>query len=193
MGEVEIMIFKRFLLFGLLVTLYQVTPAAIDVGDLKGLVTLTEVFDYQCVHCHEMQDTINQVIKDNTHIKLRLIPVAIVNNNSLIEAASSYVVAKRTDYFENYHQYLMTGAISSEKVYHALVKMGVNMKSFVLEMHQPWVLNQMNEGMALLNKYHSGTPLTLVCPTNNVFKCSVFRGEVEPQLINRAIKEMANG
>ena len=102
--------FKRCLILLCLSLFSQVTLAAIVAGNPQGAVTLTEVMDYQCGHCHRMQPLINWLMVHDKHLKIRLIPVAIINKNSLVEATSSYVMAKNTNDFLKYHEFLMSRA-----------------------------------------------------------------------------------
>jgi hypothetical protein len=162
---------------------------AIVVGNPQGAVTLTEVVDYQCEHCHRMQPRINWLMAHDSQLKIRLIPVAIINNNSLAEAASSYVMAKTTNHFLNYHNFLLSRAVNTRGVVGILNNLHLKTKTFRFEMHQPWVLKEMEAGLALLKQYHSGTPLILIYPSGNPKKRFVFRGESDLKPIIRAIKE----
>lgn len=185
--------FKRCLILLTLLLISKATLAAIVVGNPNGAVTLTEVLDYQCGHCHRMQPLVNWLMDHDKHLKIRLMPIAIINKDSLVEATSSYVMAKNTPDFLKYHEFLMSKAVSAEVVDKALNKLHVNTKTFQSEMHQTWVLNEMERGLSLLKVYHSGTPLILIYRTDNPSKKIVFRGETDPRLIIRAIEDASNG
>lgn len=178
----------RLILLPLLL-LSQTTLAAIVVGNFQGSVTLTEVFDYQCGHCHQMQPLMNWLMDHDKNLKIRLIPIAVINKDSLIEATSSYVMAKNKSNFLKYHEFLMSKAVSAKGVGEALNDLRIDRKAFRIQMHQPWVLHEMQEGIALAKAYHSGTPLILIYRSDNPSNKSVFRGETDPRLIIRAIEE----
>ena len=184
--------FKRCLILLCLSLFSQVTLAAIVTGNPQGTVTLTEVMDYQCGHCHRMQPLLNWLMVHDKHLKIRLIPVAIINKNSLVEATSSYVMAKNTNDFLKYHEFLMSRAVGAKGVFIILNHLHLDTKTFQAKMHQPWVLNEMEAGLALLKKYHSGTPLILVYPTNNPSRKFVFKGETDPRVIIKAIQEASH-
>lgn len=163
--------------------------AAIIAGNPKGKVTLLEVMDYQCIHCHRMHPIINWLIIHDHNLKVKYIPVAIINHNSLVDAASSYAMANETHKFIQYHNYLMSHPVNTIGVYNILKRLNLNTEKFKRDMHSKWVLRQIKSGLSLLNKYHSGTPLILVYPSNQPNHIAVFKGETNPgQLIN-AIKE----
>lgn len=184
---------KRCLILLTLLLMSQSTLAAIVIGNPQGAVTLTEVLDYQCGYCHRMQPLINWLMAHDKHLKIRLIPIAIINKASLVEATSSYVMAKNTPDFLKYHEFLMSKAVSARGVDKALNDLHVDTKTFRSQMHQPWMLNEMRRGLALLKAYHSGTPLILIYRSDSPSKKIVFRGETEPRLIIRAIEEASHG
>ena len=184
--------FRRVMIILILlwmVGITQVAFGAIVVGNSQGSVTLTEVMDYQCDHCHRMQPVIHWLMAHNPSLKVRIIPVAIINKASLIEASSSYVMAKTTRYFLKYHTLLMSRAVTARDVAAILNQWPVNLKMFRSDMHQPWVLKEMESGLALLKQYHSGTPLIVIYPSNNTKRTTVFRGETDPQTLIHAIRE----
>lgn len=166
--------------------------AAIVVGNPQGQITITEVLDYQCIHCHNMQPFMTWLTAHHQAVKLRLIPVATINQASLVAAASSYVVAKNTHEFLPYHARLMSQAMSITEIMAALKETEADATHLQAQMHQAWIMREMQEGLSLLSQYHSGTPLLLVYPTNNPSKTIVFRGEPKPQMIIQAIKEVSH-
>lgn len=182
---------KRCLILLTLLLISQVTLAAIVVDNPQGAVTLTEVLDYQCGHCHRMQSLIDWLMVHDKNLKIRIIPVAIINKTSLVEATSSYVMAKNTPDFLKYHEFLMSRAVGAKGVRVALNDLHVDTKKFRSQMHQPWVLSEMERGLALLKEYRSGTPLILIYPTDNPSRKYVFRGETDPRVIIRAIQEVS--
>ncbi len=169
--------------------------AAIIIGNPKGKVTLTEVVDYQCSHCAKMDPIIQSLIVKNHDLKVRLIPVAIINNTSLVEATSSYVIANKTNYFIQYHEYLMTHPLNEEQVYQLLDYLKLNTPEFQHEIHNHWVLDQMKEGLSLLEQYSqsniphqtAGTPLILIYPSQDPSRKDVFYGETSAEKLSRAI------
>lgn len=183
---------KRYLILLCLLLTTQLAFAAIVVGNTQGKVTLIEVLDYQCGHCHRMQPMINWLMMHDKDLKIRLIPVAIINKDSLIEATSSYVVAKNTSDFLKYHEFLMSKAVGEKGVADALNSLHVDTKLFNSQMHQQWVLDQMKSGLLLLQKYKSGTPLILIYRTDNPSKKYVFSGESDPRVVIQTIQEITH-
>ncbi len=179
----------RLFLFIFMMCINPFAYGAIVIGNLQGTVTLTEVIDYQCEYCHRMQSLINWLMVHNKNLKIRLIPVAIINKNSLLEATSSYVIAKNTDDFLRYHKFIMSRTIDAKGITAILNRLHLGTKTFRAKRHQAWVFNEIKSGLALLKQYHSGTPLILIYSSNNPSKKVVFRGETDLRAIIQAIQE----
>ncbi len=170
-----LMMIKKLLVILLLSLFTQFAMAAIVVANPQGTVTLTEVLDYQCGHCRHMQTVINWLMTHDANLKIRIIPVAIINEYSLVAATSSYVMAKRLPNFLKYHEFLMSHAINARGIANILNQLHFNTQTCHSEMHQAWILKEMASGLALLKQYHSGTPLLLIYPNNNPKNPYVFR------------------
>ncbi len=168
---------------------FTLTQAAIVVGNPNGKVTLTEVMDYQCIHCHNMQPVVDYLLQHDPDLKVRVIPVAVVNDTSLYQASAGYVIAKESHDFMQYDHILMQRAYTQDQTADWLTQEHLNTPVFQSEMHQKWVLNNMAEGLSLLNQYHSGTPFFLITPTNKPSQAKVFAGETDPQAIIAAVEE----
>ncbi|MCW5590017.1 MAG: hypothetical protein KIT27_10220, partial [Legionellales bacterium] len=91
--------------------------------------------------------------------------------------------------FVQYHNYLMSRPMSAKSVYSVIKKLNLNTVQFYKDMHSKWVLMQIESGLSLLRKYHSGTPLIMIYPSNQSNHVSIFRGETNLRQLVSAIKE----
>lgn len=162
--------------------------AAILVANPSGNVTLLEVMDYQCPHCQHMLGVINNLAKNNPSLKVRLIPVAIENKTSLLEASAIYVLAEKSRYFKMTNDYFLKHKLDRRGVVAFLKGLPINQNKLFTQMHQKWILNEIESGLALLKHFKSGTPLILIYQTQGAKQLQIFRGEAKEALLQKAIE-----
>lgn len=162
--------------------------AAIVVGNPNGTVTLTEVFDYQCEFCRRQAGIISQLFNENTNLKIRLIPIGVINPTSVVQATALYALAKQHQWVWQIHQAFFSHRWTTNTVYRFLAHLPqVNFTHLIRVMHQPWIAKQLTSGMQLLEHFKTGTPLILVNPTCRPHQVFVFRGLASKMQLARAI------
>lgn len=167
--------------------------AAIIGGNPKGSVTLIEVYDYQCPHCRADYPAIQQLITNNADLKVRYMPVAILNEVSIYEAAAAISAANVNGGFEEFNALAMSGPVLNKTgVDNLLGQMGLTSPQFVASMHSQAVKQQMMEGLSFLKVEQSGTPLFIVYPTDNPKMSAVLKGEQEENELQEAINDAKN-
>ena len=165
------------------------SQAAIVIGNPNGKVTLTEVFDYQCPHCHRMYPLIEELIDQHPNLKVRLLPVAILNQTSLVEAAAAIAATQLPGKFQALSNIMMSARITTENAVYAVLKqLGLNTQDFQKAMHSKRVKKQMIEGLNTLKKYQAdGVPLLVISPTNRPAEEVIFEGEQSLITLEEAI------
>ncbi len=168
--------------------LLSVAQAGILLGNPKGAVTLVEVMDYQCVHCLHLQPSIDWLIEHDSQLKVVVMPVPLINQRSLIEAASVFVLARHHGDVARFHHALIDHAANPLPIVRKLLHAH---PGWVRELHQAWVKHQLDQGLALLQQAQSGTPLLLIGQTAHPQHAQVLRGEVSLRQLLTVIQEVS--
>lgn len=164
--------------------------AAVLVGNVRGNVTLIEVFDYQCLHCHQAFPVLEKLIDKNPNLKVRLMPVAIINQLSIYEAAAAIASTKYNGKFQEFTNLIMSQPILNKKgIDNALKQLGLTSPDFVKSMHSKFVESQITEGLKYLKAEKAGTPLFVIYPSNNPKVSAVFTGYRTYSVLQQAINE----
>lgn len=162
--------------------------AAIVAGNPRGSVTMIEVYDYQCPHCHKVFPAVQKLIDHNHNLKLRMMPVAILNQISIYEAAASIAATKYNGKFDEFTNLVMSQLpLTKEGVDNALKEIGLTSPKFVASMHSKEVEQQMMDGLRFLKLEHSGTPLFIIYPTKNAHLSKVLKGEQSYQTLQKVV------
>ena len=162
--------------------------AAIVVNNPKGNVTLTEVYDYQCPHCHRMYPIVAQLMQNNHDLKVRLIPTGILGRGSVMQAAFAYASTKYPGKFAQFNAASMSGQPLDGKQLVALIKrLGMDKQHTADILHQPWVEQQEKAGIELIQHYHAGVPLFLIYPTAHPKHKTVLIGEQSLKTLQQAV------
>jgi hypothetical protein len=178
----------RFLFSFLGLISSSLSYAAIEQGNLHGSVSMIEVFDYQCVHCHNDFKIVKQLEDHDNDLRVRLMPVAIVNTLSIIEASAAVVSSQYPDKFELFDQKAMgSHALNSLEISELLAKLGCNTPDFNHQMHSHFVEDQLNQGLAFLKNENSGTPLFIIYASNDPNRATVLSGEQSYSALQAAI------
>ncbi len=79
-------------------------------GNPKGDVTLVEFFDYNCPYCRRAIKDIDQLIKDDPKLRVVLIELPVIREESLGAAQVSIAVSRiAPDRFKDFHDKLLGG------------------------------------------------------------------------------------
>ena len=161
---------------------------AIVVGNPKGTVTMIEVYDLSCGHCHKMYPIVQKIIDKNPNLKVRLMPVAIINRTSLYEGAAAIAATHYNGKFQEFNNFVMTSPpLNNQEVTDELVRLGLHTPKFIKLMHSAFVKKQMMEGLNFLKVEHSGTPLFIIYPSANPKVSAVLKGEQSYQTMQKVI------
>src|ERR1700677_4611901 len=142
------------------------THAAVIAGNPTGNITLAFIYDYQCPHCHAMYPLLQTLEQEYPTLKIRMMPVAVLNQTSLIEASAA-IAATNTNQFQSFTDTVMSEpALSSNEVTSLLNNMGLNTPTFQKTMHSQAVKQQLLQGQSLMDASNQhGVPLFILYPS----------------------------
>lgn len=184
--------FRIILVISLLISALS-SQAAIVVGDPKGDITMVFVYDYQCPHCQRDYPVVRRTIAQHPHLKVKMMPTAIINHQSIYQAAAVIAAAKQSPkkFKKLTDAWLSNGHLSKRQIDRSLSALGLDSKQFKQSMHQDWVRQQMVNGLNLLKHVNSGkpeTPVFVIYPTNSPKVSKVLKGSQSYQRLNRLIE-----
>ena len=172
--------------------------AAILVGNPGGSISIDEVYDYQCPVCHENFPILMNLIEQNPNLKVRLLPVGVLSQLSIEEAAAAIVSTTYDDKFNEFNNTAMTVILSQSDFQILLNQMGLETLSFITAMKSEQTAAQIQEGLAELSDYQQvgqkvGVPLFVVYPSGNKSKEStvVLYGYQSLSVLQRAVDQVS--
>jgi hypothetical protein len=142
------------LIWGLFMGLFlsQISQAAILRGNPEGNIELIEVIDYQCPYCESDEPIVDEFLSRHPEVKLRLMPVAVINLTSIKEATAIFVSTNFAGKFESLHQQFLSKKLSDEAVDETLKEAGMDDSATLKAMHDPELQPLLQEGQSLLEK-----------------------------------------
>lgn len=169
---------SRLGLFSFLLVISLVAKGAIVMGNPKGDISLTEIYDYQCPHCQKMYPLILQLIDQNSDLKVQLLLVPFLNHESLIEAAIGIACAYYTDKFELFNAVAMSHSLkTNQDIKEVLDCLDLNNPKFIAELHSQIVKDQLNDSLRITKKYHITSVPVFLIYQNNIRDSFILRGE----------------
>jgi len=168
---------SRLGLFSFLLVISLVAKGAIVMGNPKGDISLTEIYDYQCPHCQKMYPLILQLIDQNSDLKVQLLPVPFLNHESLIEAAIGIACAYYTDKFELFNAVAMQRSLKKPDIKEVLDFLDLNNPEFIVELHSQIVKDQLKDGLRITKKYHITSVPVFLIYQDNIQDSFILRGE----------------
>ena len=100
-------------------------------GNPEGDVTIYEFSDYNCGYCKRVFNDLQQVLRDDPNIELRVKEFPILSDSSVV-AARAGLAAQRQGKFEAFHTVMMqsVGGISERSIQDAAKLAGLDMDQF---------------------------------------------------------------
>ncbi len=140
--------------------------AAVVEGNPNGDITLAFVYDYQCGYCHEMYPIVQELVQKFPDLKVRMMPVAVINKTSLYEAAAAIAATNTNQFWDFSNQVMAQGPLTDDEVTGLLKQLGLNTDAFQKTIHSQAVEVQLAQGQALMTASgHNGTPLFVIYPS----------------------------
>jgi protein-disulfide isomerase len=178
--------------FSIFLLLISITAnAAIVIGNPKGKITLTAIYDYQCPYCHAMYPIITQLIKTNPNLKVKLMPVSVLNQQSLLEAATAIAVAYYSDKFMEFNQAVMTLPPLSQRELNQLL-LGLKLApSIYHKLQSKIVVQELMESLTIMHKWKlKSVPVFLINKTESkANKPIILTGYQSTEILQEAINK----
>lgn len=167
--------------------------AAIILGNPNGHVRLTEVYDYQCPHCRKMSPVIDELIQKNRDLKVKLLPVAVLNKTSFYEAVTAIALTQQQNKFLKFHDTVMhsPSALNRNQLDEFIGELHLDKTKLQKDMHSKQTESVLLEGQDLLMKLHKkSVPMILVQSNSNKHGYQ-FMGETPIQTLQEAINAVS--
>ena len=167
--------------------------AAIILGNPNGHVTLTEVFDYQCPHCRKITPVIQGLIQNNSDLKVRLLPVAVLNKIFFYEAVTAIALTQQSNKFIRFHDTVMHNptTLNKNQIDKLIEQLHVDKTKLLREMHSKQTEGVLLEGLGLLKERHkSSVPLILIQSQLNK-QGYQFMGETSMNKLQEAVNAVS--
>ncbi len=129
-------------------------------GNPQGGVTLVEFFDYQCGHCKEMTEIVDQLIKANKNLRVVFKEMPIFGGASEFASEAALASQKQGKYFA-FHNALMKAGnpLSKEKILEIAKSVGLNTDQLNKDLAASEISNQIENTMQLAQDLKlMGTP-----------------------------------
>jgi protein-disulfide isomerase len=104
-------------------------PAAPEIGNPNGDLTIVEWFDYQCPYCKKMNPDLLKTVKQDGHIRLVLKDWPVFGAVS-VRVADLVLATKYQDKYAQAHDTLMSikGRLTDDRILTALAQAGVDVE-----------------------------------------------------------------
>jgi len=142
-------------------------PASPVAGNPKSNIIVVEFFDYQCPHCRDMAQIMQNILKQNPTIKVIYKEFPIFGANSQYASAAALAANKQGKY-ETVHNALFkaTAPITQKEVLAIVKKAGLNLVLLKKDMNSAAVKAELNQNSQLAQALHLiGTPAFIVANT----------------------------
>jgi len=164
-------------------------------GNANGAYTIVEFYDYQCGHCKNMSDTIQDIITNNTNIKIILKELPIFGGVSKIAAQASLAVYSiAPEKFLEFHKDLLTneGPLSEEQIISYAKDLGISAKKLQTAMNSDAVSDELSDNFKLAEAIGiNGTPGFIVANSDlSLKKFSFIPGATDTNGFNKVIASL---
>jgi protein-disulfide isomerase len=120
-------------------------------GNQNGTVVITKFFDYKCGYCKKAHSAIDTLIKTNPNLKVVLVELPIMGQQSLVATQASLAVFNiAPTKFAKFNSDLMNTPNIDENTIKALATQNnINVQSLMAGMKSPQVEQEINSNMSI--------------------------------------------
>ena len=169
------------------------------VGNPSGKITVVEFFDYQCPHCVEMTPVIEDVIKNNSDVKIVFKEFPIRGPVSEIATKAALAAKEQGKYFE-LHKAMMeskTQPLTEDAIYKLAQSVGIDLDKLKAAMKSAAVEQQVKANYKLAQQLGLlGTPAFFVAKSsikNSAPATSIVfvPGQIDAAQMNQVIDQVS--
>lgn len=156
-------------------------------GNSQGDVTLVEFFDYQCGHCKNASNTVEQLITNNPNLKVVYKELPIFGGSSLL-AAQYALAANLNNNYKAMHDALFNspGKLSTTSIQAIATAIGLNYDKLTAAQKQQ-IQDELNQNKTLAqNLKLNGTPAFIIA-NQDYSQFSFIPGAVPMPALQQAI------
>jgi len=162
-------------------------PETPEVGNPNGDVTIVEFFDYNCGYCKSVLDTVQQLLSEDSGVRLVLKEYPILSEDSKFAARAALAAGEQGRYFE-FHNTLMKlrGQVTEARVLEAAGGVGLDVAQLQRDMEKPKILFQIESNRELARSLNiNGTPTFVVGD-------QIFPGAVDGETLRKLVGQLRN-
>jgi protein-disulfide isomerase len=165
------------------------------VGNQKGKVTVVEFFDYQCMHCVNMANTIQTIVKQNPDVRVVFKEYPIRGPVSELASRAALAANMQGKYAVLNHALLTTDQTLDQNTIFSIAKAkGLNVQKLKKDMASKTVKDTIAANYALAKELGiAGTPAFFIGKTNatDTEQVNFVLGEMSESALQSAIQKSA--
>lgn len=163
-------------------------------GNTAGTVTLVEFFDYQCPHCKDMTQAIDNIAQQNNNLRIVYKELPIFGGSSDL-AARAALAANMQGKYPNFHDALMNtkDRLTEDKIMSIAKQNGLNVSKLKKDMNSNVINDELKQNRVLAQQLKLvGTPAFIIGLTNgnDNSKSILIPGSTTEQTLQQAISQV---
>lgn len=163
---------------------FETDPRSYSHGPRNAPVTVVELFDYRCPHCHDALEWVNSVIASRRDVRFVFREYPILTQQSA-EAARAAMASMRQNRYLPFHRALMGfgGDLTSAQIDTLARQNGIDVARMRRDMNDPQIEDQFRRTMELAaDSGMTGTPAFVI-------NGRVVNGYPGPEELDRILRE----
>lgn len=165
------------------------------VGNAEGGVTLVEFFDYRCIHSANSADAVNNLIKNNSNLRVIFKEYPIFGGASIYAAKAALAANKQGKFIELHNALFKAGkGLTESKVIEIAKAEGLDIKQLQEDMKSTAIQEELQAAKSLaLNLKLKVTPAFIIGKTSNTNTAKTsttdyFIGEIGLPRLQKSVK-----
>lgn len=163
-------------------------------GNAKGDINIVEFFDYQCIHCKRMTETMTELLKNDKNVRVVFKEFPIFGKSSEF-AAKAALAANKQNKFLELHKALMatSGRLNDDIVLAKAKSVGINVEKLKKDIKSDAVAKELKDNMELAQSLGiMATPVFIIAknPPSQQGKSHFIPGAVRLSMLESLIKEL---
>lgn len=136
-------------------------------GDAKGPVTLVEFFDYQCIHCKKMAETVKHLMEKDHTLRVVYKEFPIFGEGSDVASKAALAAAKQNQYLAMHEALIKEPRKLNESIVMAIAnKLSLNLSKLKQDMKSKAIEDELKANRTLAEQLHlMGTPAFIIAAT----------------------------